>query len=164
MGYVKLFENWLLENNLDLVYENGVDIALSSKIFGMEAKSLKFPFVLATTGTGDEDGFYDYAWKINSLEDLRKFIVSGTVTSKMFPGPDFEYTDENDVAEQLAEDSWIDDFSNGIRVDIYKDEKAMRDAEKISEEDWGIVDDYDEPDRDHRLIEGDLVPVHTMEN
>lgn len=146
------------------IYAKGVDIALSSTIFGENAKTLKFPLILATTGAGDEDGFFDDAWKISSLKELRRWLIEGHMKSKMFPGIHGGYDTAEEIADELAEYVWRDDFSNAIRVDMYPDEEAMIDAEESSEEKWGSADDYDEEgkDKDHRLIDGDLVPTHSL--
>lgn len=105
----------------------------SGSIYGLTVPS--YPFVIAISGTGDDYG-NDEAWLIKSKEDFFRWIFTVSPGNKMFPDlsgvsySDFreDISDEevDDLIEFMKKDSEQDDYSNGYKVEFFKNEEEMK--------------------------------------
>jgi hypothetical protein len=143
-----------------------------------------YPFVLAMTGSGDEDGSDD-AWLIKDEKDLFRWITTVDPSNKVFYSLKSCIEDEGydleDVLNGLSVQSETDDFSNGYRVDLFPDEKAMKkrikdtikcqecngkgkvDGEECDSCDGTGEADQDHDERDYGLIDGDIFPDRKLQ-
>jgi hypothetical protein len=164
MVHIKNFKNFLNESKLQKLpfvepktYATIKGIVRSGKIYGQ--KILSYPFVLAVSGTGDDYG-NDEAWLINNQEDLIRWVTSDLTGNKMFPS--IENMDEDDLEDELNKESDMDDFSNGYRVQFFKNEAEMKDAIKASRDEYGDPDDLDSSEMYNRIIDGDYFPARKL--
>ena len=135
-----------------------------SLLFKKQLSKYEYPFILAVTGAGDCDG-EDYYYVIKSQLEFKQFLLRKVITNKMFAS----YDDGNgmeieEIKTDLSYTDWSDDAENGCRIDIYKTYPELMDKEIISIVEYGSSRCYNESDKNHRLLEGDLVPTHTCQH
>ena len=163
----------------------------SGNIYGLDIPP--YPFVLAVSGAGDDFG-NNGAWLIKSKEDFMRWIVKVSTGNKVFPDlsgegymeeEDFDYFEEDQIEEikkQLTDYSDSDEYSNGYRVDFFKNEEEMdkhaRETVKCQDCDGtGEYDDeecdscdgsgesthYEEEHDNHAVIDGDYFPEREVD-
>lgn len=171
MKHIKNFRGFLNESENSQDFESEAKaIIKSGKIYGQKIPG--YPFVLAVSGTGDDYG-NDEAWLINSQDELWRWITTVSTSNKMFPDfsgegylPPVDEMEDDELEEAMEnmrdKDSDEDDFQNGYRVTMFKDEAAMKAAIKASKKEYGDPDDLDSGEMYSEIIDGSYFPPRKL--